>query len=355
MKLFQCQSCGHLVYFENSQCVRCGTQLGYLTELATLSALTADADGLWRPMAQPDRVYRSCANAEHGVCNWLVPAESADTMCQACALNRTIPDLAVAENLEHWRRIELAKHRVVYALMRLGLPVTPQQTDGDGGLAFDFIADVSAAFPDAEPVRTGHDNGLVTLNIAEANDAERERRRQEMAEPYRTLIGHLRHETGHYYEQMLVVGAERMQRCRELFGDERLDYAEALQRHYDQGPPPDWQARHVSAYASSHPWEDFAESWAHYLHIVDALETAAAFGLQVDPVVGDDLALHATFAGDPYEPQPLPALIDAWLPLTYAANALNRSVGQADFYPFVLSSEVVSKLEFVHRLVHDQA
>ncbi|MEQ9639685.1 MAG: putative zinc-binding peptidase [Alphaproteobacteria bacterium] len=355
MKLFQCQSCNQLVYFENTHCVRCGMALGFLTEIATLSALAADANGMWQPLALPGRSYRSCANASHGVCNWLVPADSPDPLCQACALNRTIPDLTIATNLEHWRRIELAKHRVVYAALRLGLPVTPQRDEGDGGLAFDFIADTSLAFPDAEPVRTGHDNGLVTLNIVEADDAERERQRQQMAEPYRTLIGHLRHEIGHYYEQILVVGPERMQRCRELFGDERMDYAEALERHYRQGPPPDWQARHVSAYASSHPWEDFAESWAHYLLIIDALETASAFGLRIDPAVGDDPALSTTIDVDPYRPQPLPALIDAWLPLTYAANALNRSVGQADFYPFVLNHEVVAKLDFVHGLVHGQA
>jgi hypothetical protein len=308
---------------------------------------------LWRPVDEPDRLYRFCANAMHGVCNWLVPADSAAALCQACALNRTIPDLSVPGNDERWRRIELAKHRVVYAILRLGLPLMPG-TGGDfDGLAFDFVADDVTAFQ-AEPVRTGHDGGLITLNIAEADDAERERRRHDMAEPYRTVIGHLRHEIGHYYEQLLVVGQARIERCRDLFGDERQSYADALARFYAQGPAPDWGQRCVSAYASAHPWEDFAETWSHYLHMVDALETAADFGVAVRPAVGDDPALAARVDFDAYRPAPFDRLLRAWLPLTYAMNALNRSVGQPDFYPFVLPPPAVDKLAFVHALVHGE-
>jgi hypothetical protein len=351
MKLFECQACGHVVYFENSQCVRCGHALGFLTDSASLSAL-APANGQWRPLAAPERLVRYCANAAHGVCNWLVPADEAATLCRACDLNRTIPDLSVPGNVERWRRIELAKHRVIYAVLRWGLPLMPLREEGDWGLGFDFVAEGVTAFG-AEPLRTGHDAGLITLSIAEADDAERERRRSEMAEPYRTVIGHLRHEIGHYYEQLLVVN-ERLEPCRQLFGDERADYAAALARYYAEGPAPDWQARCVSAYASAHPWEDFAETWSHYLHMVDALETAAYFGIRVAPKVGTDPALAAWADVDSYAPVPFQRLLDAWLPLTYAMNAINRSVGQPDFYPFVLPPPALDKLRFVHRLVHGE-
>ena len=352
MKIFQCQSCGQVVYFENSQCLNCGHALGYLPETGMLSALEPAGNGRWRPLAAPDRLFRYCANAAEGACNWLIPANSDASLCQACELNRTIPDLSVPGNRERWRRIELAKHKVIYAILRWGLPLRPMRQDGDGGLAFDFVAEGASAFGQ-EPVRTGHDNGLITLNIAEADDAERERRRSELAEPYRTVIGHLRHEIGHYYEQILVVN-ERMQPCRVLFGDERQDYGEALQRHYAQGPAPDWSSRCVSAYASSHPWEDFAETWGHYLHIVDALETAAYFGIRVTPRVGGDSALATRVNFDAYAPAPFQQLMETWLPLTYALNALNRSVGQPDFYPFVLPAPAVDKLAFVHALVHGE-
>lgn len=353
MKLFQCQACGQIVYFENSQCVRCGHDLGFIAEHGTIGTLQAAGDNLWHTLDRPDRRYRFCANAAHGVCNWLVPAEDDAALCRACVLNRTIPDLSVAGNVERWRRVELAKHRVVYAVLRLGLPLAPGTGEDFDGLAFDFVADDFAGFHD-QPVRTGHDSGLITLNIAEADDPERERRRQEMDEPYRTVIGHLRHEIGHYYEQLLVVGAARLQRCRELFGDERADYGEALARYYAEGPVPDWPQRCVSAYASAHPWEDFAETWSHYLHIVDALETAADFGVVVAPTVGDDATLAARIDFDPYRPEPFERLLRGWLPLTYAMNALNRSVGQPDFYPFVLPARAIDKLAFVHALVHDK-
>jgi hypothetical protein len=201
-------------------------------------------------------------------------------------------------------------------------------------------------------ILTGHDNGLITINIAEADDAERERRRLSMGEPYRTLLGHLRHEVGHYFWNVLVRDDPSIERFRLVFGDERQDYGSALQAHYADGPKDNWQDEFVSAYAGSHPWEDFAETWAHYLHIIDTLETAAAFGLRVRPSVSKGPEITSVIDFDPHRESDLNRLIEAWLPLTFAVNSLNRSMGQPDLYPFVLPPAVINKLSFVHERIH---
>lgn len=346
MKLSRCETCGNMLHFENSVCLRCGSPLGFIPEAMDLRALIAQDDGTFAPKARPDERWRPCANAADAGCNWLVPLDAPDEFCTACHLNRTIPDLSVPGNQDKWRAIESAKRRLVYALLRLHLPLTSHKDDADGGLAFDFLADTAD-----EPVMTGHADGLITINIAEADSPERERRRVELGEPYRTMLGHLRHEVGHYYWDVLVRDGGRLDAARAMFGDEREDYAEALQRHYDDGPPPDWQANHVSAYATMHPWEDFAETWTHYLHMVDTLDTAASFGLAVDPEVSDDPEVSTTIAFDPYRARSIERLVAAWIPLTVAVNSLNRSMGQPDLYPFALSPPAITKLGFIHDLV----
>jgi hypothetical protein len=280
MKLFKCQSCQQVLYFENSVCVKCGHRLGYVPEIATLSALKPDGD-LWRALAAAGGAYRFCANAAQKACNWLVEASSPDSFCLSCRHNRTIPDVTLPPNLEAWQKIEIAKHRLFYSLLRLRLPMPTRVEDPAEGLAFDFLAELPQL--DAAPVMTGHDNGLITISLAEADDAAREQRRVAMHEPYRTLLGHFRHETGHYFWDRLVRDRGQLDACRALFGDDRQDYAQALQTYYNNGAPADWQSRFVSAYATAHPWEDFAETWAHYLHIVDTLEIARAFGLSTHP------------------------------------------------------------------------
>ena len=355
MRLFECQNCGQALYFENTTCQNCGMRLGYLPEEATLSALTPDGDQ-WLPMATPDRPMLACGNAESISCNWLVPADGTDRLCVACRHNQIIPDLSDGDNLERWRQLEFAKHRLFYQLLALRLPVPNKIDDPVGGLAFEFLADIPATATEPEvKVLTGHDNGLITINIAEADDAERERRRTEMGEPYRTLLGHFRHEVGHYYWDVLVRDdPQALELCRDTFGDEQQDYGEALKRHYSEGPPANWQDDFVSTYATAHPWEDFAETWAHYLHIIDTLETANAFGLRIKPKVSQSEDLSAKVDFNPYGAEDLDRIIDAWIPLTFAMNSLNRSMGQHDLYPFVLSPAIIKKLSFIHRLVHRQ-
>mgnify|MGYP000217343930 CR=1 FL=1 len=138
-------------------------------------------------------------------------------------------------------------------------------------------------------------------------------------------------------------------------GDYSMDYGEALQRHYQQGAPPDWQQNYVSAYAATHPWEDFAETWAHYLHIVDTLETASEFGMEVHPSVDRTGQLSARVAFDPYTADDVQTIVTAWLPFTFAINSVNRAMGLRDLYPFILSDAVIAKLGFVHGLVQAAA
>jgi len=353
MKLFTCEWCGQLLYFENVRCERCGHRLGYVPDIGTLSALETAADVMWRPLAtQADWLYRFCANEEAGACNWLIPDSSPERYCTACRHNRIVPDLSQPGNLAAWQRIELAKHRLFYTLLRLRLPLENRADNPEEGLAFDFLADPPA--PGNGPkVMTGHDNGLITLALAEADDAERERRRTSMGEPYRTLLGHFRHEVGHWYWDRLVRdGAPgTLDACRALFGDDRRDYGEALQTHYAKGAPADWQERFVSAYASSHPWEDFAETWAHYLHIIDTLEMADAFDIRVHPRAAGDELPEVTIRFDPYTEQGVERIVEAWLPLVYALNNLSRCIGTGDLYPFILSPAAIEKLGFIHGLV----
>jgi len=245
--------------------------------------------------------------------------------------------------------METAKHRLFYSLLRLKLPLESRAEDPEHGLAFDFLADPPQTH--ASEVMTGHSNGLITLALKEADDVTREKVRTEMGEPYRALLGHFRHEIGHYFWDRLVAeDAPVLERFRALFGDDRQDYDEALKKYYAEGAPPGWQDNYISMYATAHPWEDFAETWAHYLHIVDTLETAAAFGLKVKPRrAKGELAAAIDF--DPYKAD-MDRLIDTWLPVEFATNNLNRSMGLADLYPFLLSPGVIEKLTFVHDLTH---
>jgi hypothetical protein len=350
MKLFSCQGCGQLLYFENVLCESCGRALGYLTDLTEISALDRVEGGGWAVLAAPGQAYKFCHNYDAGMCNWMLPAGSEEEFCAACRHNRVIPDLSVPGNDVLWRKIETAKHRLFYSLLRLGLPLENRADDPEHGLAFDFLADPPESH--AAGVMTGHDNGLITLAVREADDAVREKVRGEMGEPYRTLLGHFRHESGHHFWDRLVQhDPQQLEAYRTLFGDERVDYDAALNKHYNEGAPAGWQNDYVSMYATTHPWEDFAETWAHYLHIVDTLETAGAFGLKVRPRRARG-ALAATIDFDPYKTPDMEALVEAWLPIEFATNSLNRSMGLTDLYPFVIAPRVIEKLGFIQALTH---
>ncbi|GBQ16672.1 hypothetical protein CFR78_02020 [Komagataeibacter rhaeticus] len=351
MKLFFCQSCEQVLFFENTACERCGHTLGYLPQDTELYALDAMGDGLWRPLgAGAHHTPRAlCANNAHSACNWL--AEPRQVYCIACSFNRTIPNLSVPGNIARWQKLEVAKHRLFYTLLRLGLPMRNRREDPANGLAFDFLD----SQPDGTPAMTGHMNGIITIAMNETDDAQREKMRQEMGEYYRTLLGHFRHEIGHYYWNVLIRDArpDRLDACRAVFGDERQDYAASLQAHYNTPSSTDWRGRYVSHYATSHPWEDFAETWAHYLHIISTLETAWAYRISIDAAGAHAPPLRTSIRRDPYTEMSFDEITQGWLPLTYAVNSLNRSMGLPDFYPFVLTPEILRKLSFIHDLIRE--
>jgi len=352
-KNFWCR-CGKPIFFPNSLCLACNSPLGYEPGSGEMVALDpGPVDGTWtylRPDASLSRARR-CGNFDSPAgCNWLVDAEDPEPLCRACRLNRTIPNLDDEDNRRYWAAIERAKRRLVAQLIALDLPVTSKDEDPERGLAFDFLREDGE-----ERVMTGHANGVVTVNVVEADDVAREKARTALHEPYRTLLGHLRHEVGHYYWDRLIADSRWHEPFRELFGDERADYAQALKRNYDEGPPADWRDRHITSYASSHPWEDWAETWAHYLHIVDGLDTALGFGLSaidldttVERFGRDDL-----YAPDDGEAGHFVFFLNAWFELAYVLNELSRSMGQPDFYPFVVSRPVAKKLHFMHLVLRE--
>jgi hypothetical protein len=317
-----------------------------------LTLQSSDTPGNWRTASDHEGAgdYRRCGNFESPAgCNWLVPVDDAFDYCIACRLNRTVADLDDTDNQRYWRSIEAAKRRLVSQLLALELPVECKVENPAQGLAFDLLRSP----PDGPRVLTGHDNGVITLNIEEADDVKREEIRVALHEPYRTLLGHFRHEIGHYYWDRLIRDGEWLEAFRSLFGDERADYSEALKNNYENGPPADWADRHISAYASTHPWEDWAETWAHYLHIVDSLDTAMAHGLEaedlemeIEPFTRDDLFDPDDARGDRFL-----FFLNAWVEMITVLNEMARSLGQRDFYPFVMPRVAVRKLHFVHLVV----
>jgi hypothetical protein len=316
VRAFRCRVCDNALHFENSVCVSCGAALAF--SRAERSIVPLNEQGVYVDIT--GLVWSVCANLGLSGCTWLAPTGGGQ--CSACALTRTRPSDDDAVGLALLPGAERAKRRLLYELDTLGLSVD--------GLAFDLLSSVE------EDVVIGHEEGLITIDLAESDAAYREKVRGRLAEPYRTMLGHFRHEVGHFYEWQLVRGDDLIARCRELFGDENADYQEAIDRHYAEGPPAGWEASYISTYATMHPFEDFAETWAHFLHINDTIETAAAYGLtQVDA------SAFSRFRD---------LVAGVWAPLSVALNQINRSMGKDDLYPFVIPEPVLDKLEFVARL-----
>ena len=363
-RVYTCR-CGRPIFFRNSQCLHCKRALGFdpgQCAVIALEPMPPDAveagNALRAVSGETSLQYRRCANFEQPArCNWLISENdvTGNPLCRCCRLNRMVPDLGVAGNAALWHRVEMAKRRLVSSLLALQLPVDSRVSeDPERGLAFDLLIGTEQA-----KVMTGHQDGIITLNVNEADDATREAVRSAMQEPYRTVLGHLRHESGHYYWARLLDGGPWLEPFRTVFGDERMDYGEALARHHADGAPPDWPLHFVSAYASAHPWEDWAETWAHYLHLIDTLDTALSTGMAASEVdlITDPFGPQALWQERPDDApdQDFLALMNGWVELTSILNELSRSMGQSDFYPFVLSAEAVRKLHFVHRFLMDHS
>jgi hypothetical protein len=313
MRAHTCPHCQHLVPFEALVCLTCSSSLAFSFHDGAFALL----DG-------------GCVNRELLGCN----GASAGGWCASCSLTRHRSEgNGVLENLG---KVERAKRRLLFQLLELGLPVESWRVAA-GGLAFDLLDSAD------QPVTIGHADGVITLDLAEADDAHRAHVRVRLDEPYRTVLGHLRHEIGHYYEPRLVTDRAAY---RELFGDESASYSDAIARHYEMGPP-DWHGSYVSAYATMHPFEDFAETFAHDLHLRDTVQTAQSWGVNV---IGPDAADTAPLHSFPALASDFASVLEAWIPLTYALNELNRSMGARDLYPFVLTEPVLAKLAYVDAL-----
>lgn len=361
MKTFRC-SCGNTLHFENTRCLVCERTLGFAPERLQLIALEASSDTTWRDAAAKGTAptHRQCRNySKQQVCNWLVPITDPEPFCWACRLNKTIPDLQHADNHLLWLRTEAAKRRLLYTLYRLHLPVQARSAEHPQGLSFRFLSSQDPGeFNDTvdkkQHVITGHQQGEITINIAEADPVQRTAMREKMGELYRTLLGHFRHEIGHYYWFKIIDTAHLLEKCRRIFGDERQDYAGSLSRYYQAGPAADWSGTYISAYACSHPWEDFAETFAHYLHMVDTLDTAydqnfAIRGKSVAKPV--EMATAQQFYSDARWKMSFEDMLCDWINLTLAMNALNRSMGLRDAYPFALTDTINNKLRFIHQVI----
>ena len=355
MTPFQCGHCGQTVFFDNHFCTRCGTALAYQPEQGAMLALpgvdTGMATGTDAATGTP--TVQACANRQSAGCNWLV-TDGLSSLCRSCRLTRVIPDLSVPGHAQHWRRIEQAKRRVIYSLIGLGLGPEPQASALDAtGLTFNLLA----RQPGGPPVLTGHEDGVITINIEEADDVAREQARVAMGEPVRSLLGHLRHEVSHYLQYRWVRSPEALAHCRAVFGDETQDYTAALARHHANGPPADWAQHFISAYASAHPWEDWAETCAHVLLVADGLETASRWGLQLQgPAAG--IAALQPLPSDPGRVLGSSAAesigglaLRHWLPIAGFVNAMNRSLGLPDPYPYLMPEAVLRKMDAVQALL----
>lgn len=350
-----CPNCRRLIHFEARVCPACHFTLGY--DPATDAFLfLGDNLTTWRDVSGGTHDVVVCANnGPLEICNWLVAVNDVSPLCRACRHNHIIPDLTVSCVPERWGKIEAAKRRMIHTLLKLGLPLETR-AERPNGLAFDFLYDASAEENGQPLVLTGHDGGLITLNIIEADDVQRERIRREMGEPYRTLLGHFRHEVGHHYWERLVNGTAEHEGFRQVFGDESLDYQKALKDHYaasanaSAGAVAEWRDDFVSSYACSHPWEDFAETFAHLLHMVDTLATIGGFGASLAPFPGPEAHAGPQVTFDPYRAG-VPELVDQWIPFSFALNSINRSMGQPDLYPFHLSPTIIAKLDYIGGLL----
>jgi hypothetical protein len=338
MRDFICPKCGQHLAFENSVCLSCKSPLGFSLPDMALLVIASGEESVQPGFVDAD-TFELCANLHLAECNWLVEKAPVRKLCASCALTRTRPGDGDRKALAAFAVAERAKRRLIAELSELKLPIVGRDEDADYGLAFDLLSS------EYEKVFTGHQNGVITLDLAEGDDVHRERLRIAMDEPYRTLLGHFRHEIGHYYFYRLVgtVPAYR-QRFAELFGDPDADYQAALDRHYSQGTPPGWKKNFVSSYATMHPAEDWAETFAHYLHIRDTLDTAAAFSIA---------PAAATIERKVLGPSGFDQIIDMWLPLSWALNMINRSMGKHDLYPFVLPAAVLDKMRFIHTVVEE--
>ncbi len=334
----RCPHCQSFVFLDWLECAHCGAELGF--QHTTLTFLVVGAQGT----TVDGDTWRFCSNRSWG-CNWVVADSEESGRCFSCRLSRTLPDRQDTIAWEKLRDTGIAKRRLLVQLRELDLPIVPFY-EKPGGLGFDLLSSYSGT-----RVMIGHANGIITLDLAETLDAHRENLRVKLGEPYRTMLGHFRHEIGHYYQGVLLTDDASWDACRALFGDERASYRDAIARHYKEGAPENWHESFISEYATMHPWEDFAECFAHYLHITGTLATAANAGVVMLTSRVPGIAQHDIVPETDYRQLGIDRMLDDWQWLSLMFNRVNRAMGQRDLYPFELTEPVAKKLAFVHELI----
>ena len=377
MQTFKCTCSGTpSLFFESNCCTACGRVVGLTDDFDAVRPFDVEPETGHFTLAEGDgKRYKKCKNfADHQACNGMVdvnltnPQGVAVVLCFACRFNETIPNLNVEEHIPLWQKMEAAKRRALFTLNALPVPLQNLQENPATGLSFEFIVDRDvkdhflSKLPHHPDVMTGHNFGNITINLAEADEVARSATKAAMGEQYRTLLGHFRHELGHYYfDQIIAPDPNKHRLCKTIFGDDECDYQQALDKHYEQGgAPADWPQNYISEYATMHPWEDWAETWAHYMHIIDTLETAQCNGIALSrsqivdsdeaidelnlPQQNDDSDFTASFAD----------VLDTWMAFSVILNSINRSMGLQDAYPFVLTLPVRNKLTFIHHAIHDK-
>jgi hypothetical protein len=372
---FSCKD-NQILFFESKFCIACERDVGLDDKFDQVEPYNLDeGSGKYFKLTAPSTPYQKCDNnVDFKACNGMVnmktfvPVSDKDeVLCYACRFNETIPDLSIVEHIPLWGKMEIAKRRALYTLKALSLPLRNIIQDPEDGLSFDFTADrdvndhFTSELTGHKTVFTGHDCGHITINLAEADDVARSKTKQAMGEQYRTLLGHFRHELGHYYFDILIAGSpEKHALCKKYFGDDELDYQKTLKKYYKDGAPENWRDNYISAYATMHPYEDWAETWAHYMHIMDTLETAKNFSI-TGSITGNIEDTEGT--GELSLPQEsslfssqtsITNILDTWMDFSIILNSLNRSMGMNDAYPFVLTQPVCAKLSFIHHAIHNR-
>jgi hypothetical protein len=351
VRAFACPVCNAFTPFDSDGCAECGTTLGF--HLATKSMLPI-TDGV---VALDGRQWVRCTQHETLACNWLAPAEQTAFergRCLAHSLIRREPDADDTLAREKLVPTAAALRRLVYQLHDIGLPIDPFWRQ-DGGLAFDLLS----SYTTGERVIIGHAGGVITIDLVESLDDYRESLRVRLGEPYRTMLGHFRHEVGHYYQHVLVetgFGAkEYLDECRTLFGDERASYKDAIARHYEFGPPAGWSETFISEYATMHPWEDFAECFAHYLHIADTIDTSREAGMVLHADLVRFAAPRDIVPLESYDDVPIERMLFDWRWMSLFFNRVNTAMGKNPLYPFEIPRAVAGKLGFIHRVIRETA
>lgn len=375
MKTFMCSCTGNpALFFESNSCYNCGRVVGITDNFQLVQPFNFDQlTGNYFLDNSDDIQYKKCQNfLNYQACNGMIQVGATDekgaliNYCFSCRYNDTIPNLSIRGHLPLWIKMENAKRRALYTLKALSLPLQNIYQDPFYGITFTFgvDSDVNDHFKtrlhNGPAITTGHNCGHITINLAEADDVARSKIKMDMGENYRTLLGHFRHEFGHYYFDVLIAdNTYNYNMYKDCFNDVGQDYTMAQNDYYKYSSPENWQQEYISEYATMHPWEDWAETWAHYMHIVDTLETAQHYGLKPSRMGAvnsqrshgveqfqevDFFTFHPNFD----------FILDVWIEFSVILNSLNRSMGLQDAYPFVLTPTVRKKLKFVHFAIYNQ-